>query len=419
MGFMHKFGLAAGEKLSALSALIDRVKEARKLHGKLLSDHARRHFKVLFVTMIAYALSSWLTTKGLFDKAIEASVASPEGMITAAMSAVVAAVLVGGATMMLFGVATGAFKAQFRQVLLLGVTLLPFILAISTYNAVLGIAGPPSLIYDMRQSAAAHARYFDDASGDAEQAQVAAAALEPQKNSICALAEGEGSSGTLTGSGGKGAVYAAFFSACKSLKTIVHTLLETVERNVQHHAQAALLIDELHAIPRQEDVHVFKRQAEFRDVANELVALADSSGAENLAERLVAQLSILESSVATLDVKAGSFGEKQSSAVAGLNQALVSTSEIITGLVGAGPTDANPKLAPPLLDMGAAIAAHWRLNISQIALAIAIDLMAVWFLGLLIVSKSTADRQREEYERLLRKQRRLEDSQSENEGYKP
>ena len=64
-----------------------------------------------------FFLSAWLTTKGLFDSKIEAHAANTEGMITAAMTAIVAAVMIGGANMLLFSLASHASKKQRWQVI--------------------------------------------------------------------------------------------------------------------------------------------------------------------------------------------------------------------------------------------------------------------------------------------------------------
>ena len=149
--------------------------------------HTGRHMRVVLAMMGAFALSCWLTAKGLFDKTIEAGVASAEGMLTAIMSAAVAATLTGAGTIMLFGVAMQAARHQRVQVMALALCLLPFILGISTYNAVLGNAGPASLVYDMRDAAAAHAVWYEGMSADAAGAQSAEASLLPLEASICSL----------------------------------------------------------------------------------------------------------------------------------------------------------------------------------------------------------------------------------------
>ena len=59
--------------------------------SSLIAAHGRRQRIIMLCLIISFALSAWLTTKGMFDKAIEAGVANMEGMVTAAMSATVAA----------------------------------------------------------------------------------------------------------------------------------------------------------------------------------------------------------------------------------------------------------------------------------------------------------------------------------------
>ena len=189
-----------------------------------------RRTKVQLASASALALSSWLTGKGLFDKSIEAGVANAEGMVTAAMSAGVAGTLMSTSTMLLLSAAIEAGRRQRRQMFALTVTILPFVLGISSYNGVIGNAGPPSLVYDMRFSAQAHIIYYGGSEADAAKAQSAALALGPLQSSTCFLAEAEHRDGALTGSRGKGQTYASYASACAHIAAIIETLGETVSR---------------------------------------------------------------------------------------------------------------------------------------------------------------------------------------------
>lgn len=349
--------------------------------------HSRRQRITMLCLLITFGQSAWLTTKGMFDKAIEAGVANMEGMITAAMSATVAATALGCATILLMGIAAQTFKQQRLAVALLAVTLIPFTAGISTYNAILGNAGPASLVYDMREKITEYRNYYTKVATDASGAQTAKAALAPLEASICTLAEGEGKGGAVTGSGGKGAVYAAYLSGCTSIRKIILTLTETVDRTRERQNLASDIQKALQAIPSDTSLSVFERQAAFKEKVANLQNLIEENSSENVADRLDAQLDILQASVATLDVKAGSFGQKQSGAIRSLKEALRLVSITISTLIqssGAARLEAPGKL----LDMGEAVAVHWKRNIPQILLAILIDALALWFAGLLMVSRT-------------------------------
>ena len=361
---------------------------------KLTAEHRGRHLRVVLAMLCAYGLSCWLTAKGIFDKTIEAGVATPEGMITAMMSAAVAATLIGAGTIMLFGVAMNAARHQRWQIASLIGSLLPFILGISTYFAALANAGPASLVYDMRDRAGEHIAYYQAMMLDASGAQTAHAALSPLQVSVCELAEGEGERGVLTGSPGKQAVYAAYFSGCKNITEIVRTLSDTVSRTAERRDQAAAILAALKAIPKDTSISVFERQAAFRDTAGELRRLIEDSSAERVSERLKAQLEILEASVATLGVHDGTFGERQSIAIENLKATLGIVSDMVSSLLDESATD-TPEPPAELLEMGAAVAVYWQRNIPQILLAVMIDCMTLWFAGLLVVSRGTVDARRD------------------------
>lgn len=349
--------------------------------------HLRRQWIITLCMLSTFALSSWFTTKGLFDKAIEAGVANMEGMITAAMSAAVAATSLGVATILLMSVAAGALKKQRFAVLLLVLTLIPFTAGISTFNAILGNAGPASLVYDMREAADAYKFYYQSTDLTVSGAQTAKAALEPLEASICALAKGEKTGGAISGSGGKGAVYAAYLSGCTSIHQINETLIDTVARSDKRRGRASQILTDLQNIPNDTSFSVFERQAAFRIKTGDLQTLITASRAENVSKRLTAQLDILQASVATLDVKTGGYGKTQSSAIESLKAALGLVSKTIRKLTETSSETASPP--PRLLEMGEAVVAHWERNIPQILLAILIDGLVLWFAALLMVSRNS------------------------------
>ena len=349
--------------------------------------HKGRHRVVVLITLAAFLLSSWLTAKGLLEKAIEAGTADVTGMITAVMSAGVGAALIGGATMMLMGIAVNTSKKQILPVAGLAVTLMPFVFGISTFYAVIANAGAPSLVYDMRDKARDYVLFFEQSTEDAEQALSAKATLLPLESSICGLAHSEKIGGTLTGSAGKGAVYAAYESSCQSVKTVIQTLDETAQRTAERREQGSNLLNDLKAIPSNTSLSVFERQAEFKQKAQQLRKLITESSAENVTKRLTAQLKNMSASVNALDIQSGSFGQSQASAVQTLRKSLAQVSQIAEGMLSTANTS-NLQAPGELLEMGAAVLVYWQRNLPQILLAVLLDCMNLWFLGLLMTSRA-------------------------------
>ena len=101
------------------------------------------------IALTAMVLSAWLTTKGLFDATIEANAANTEGMVTSAMTAAMAAVVIGGGTMLLFGLPMHAGKAQRGHVIGLTLAITPLVFCVSTYNAIIATSAQRSMIFDM------------------------------------------------------------------------------------------------------------------------------------------------------------------------------------------------------------------------------------------------------------------------------
>ena len=363
-----------------------------ELH-RLKSVQDGRLTKVLLATTSALGLSCWMTAKGLFDKTIEAGLATPEGMGTALMSAGAAGIVMSTATMLGMVVASEAARHQRLAILALAVSLLPFVAGISSYNAVLGNAGPPSLVYDMRDRAEAYVEYYHRTETDAARAQSAAQTLAPIETSTCFLANEELENGILTGSAGPGATSAAYFSACENIGEIIATLDETIARTEDRAAAAEALLAALQAIPNDTALSVFERQAAFRDAARELEALAAGSNAERVSARLGPQLDILEASIAGLGTSGGALGDRQAVANANLHNTLTTVRDTVRELVSA---DAAAPPEPPgaLPHMGAAVTAYWHRNIPQILLAVLTDLIPGWFLGLLLVSRRTQEDRR-------------------------
>lgn len=357
------------------------------------SVQAGRRTKVQLVLLGSLGLSSWLTGKGLFDKAIEAGTADTGGMVTALMSAGVAGTAVSTASMLLLGTAVEATHAQRIHVLALAGAMLPFILGISTYNAVLGNAGPPSLVYDMRDRAQAYVEYYHATETDSGRALSAVATLEPLRDSTCYLAEQERQSGILTGSSGRGATSAAYMSACRNIGAIIATLNETVARTAGRGAEAGRLLADLQAIPADTTISVFERQARFRSAAREIAALVASAGTERVSARLGPQLEILEASIAGPGTAGGPLGQRQAAANSSLHDTLGTVRDTVRALVAHG-VDTPDGEPAELRDMGAAVLAYGHRNIPQILIAVLTDIMPGWFLALLNVSRATFDARR-------------------------
>ncbi|GAB5512267.1 MAG: hypothetical protein Rhims3KO_36680 [Hyphomicrobiales bacterium] len=365
--------------------------EIRRLEGSQES----RKLKVLLATSGALALSIWLTSKGLYEQVIEAGVADAPGMVTAAMTAGVAGSVLSVGTMALLVVAVEATRSQRRNVLLLAGTLLPFTFGISTHYAVLGNAGTPSLVYDMRDRAEEYAAYYKGAEADVAKARSAAATLQPLETTVCLLADQELHHGALTGAAGEGPTHAAYASGCANIGAILDTLNETVARQGKRGEAANAQLAELQAISGDTSMSVFERQARFRDVAGQIRALISESGSERVSARLGPQLAILEASIASLDGAGGNLGARQAAANANLKSTLGTVKKRLEKLVSEEDTTA-PEEPPALRNMGSAVLAYWHRNIPQVLLAILTDLMPGWFMALLVVSRSTFEARRGE-----------------------
>lgn len=339
-------------------------------------------------------LAAWLTTKGLYDSTVEAHAASTEGMVTATMTAVVAIIIIGGGTMLLFDLAVEAGRAQRKQVIALAAALLPLILGISTYNAVLATSADRAMVLDMQDKTAAWQRFFDFTAQASPQAQSAKDSLAPLQASLCSLAQNERKHGLLSGSGGTGAVSAAYSSACSSVEAILLTLVQTAERSQSQQDKAAEILDALDAIPQNAAISVFERQKLYKVQDRALRKLLSESGAQGIAEQVKAQLGILQNSVASLGTQDGAFGQKQDQAVANLKESLGLVIKTVDGLLYQN----KSQITPPegLLAMDEATFKYlWR-NTPRVLIALATDFFALWLLAFLIVAKNTAQSRREQ-----------------------
>ena len=281
---------------------------------------------------------------------------------------------------------------------------MPFTIGISTYSSVQGTAGGPSIVFDMRDSAAAHRVFYEASVAETGGALTALTSLQPLESSVCEMMDREAATGALSGSKGKGGVHAALLSVCESVRAIIGTLADTVERTEARREVAAGILADLQAIPNDTSLNVFERQAAFRVKADALYRVIEELGAENIADRLRAQLDIAEASIISLGVKDGAFGQKQSGLIASLKASVEQVRDIVGGLMVAGGDEPPPP--PPLLDMGAAVFAHWDKNLPAIAIAVLSDVMAVWFTAYLMVVTGRLDAIRRSHRAQLAKRRR-------------
>ncbi|MCJ2187896.1 hypothetical protein [Novosphingobium beihaiensis] len=278
-----------------------------------------------------------------------------------------------------------------KRALWLGIGLTPFVLCISTTMAVKGLTTAPALQADMVYEAGQWQTYVERQQTNPAAARSVADTLAPLKQSICTAAELESSGGTITGSGGPGAVSGALQSSCAGLKTILETIEAAAERDLARSKSLTEEIDRLRAIPEREDLSVFERQRAFRKATDKIKAdLADGS-AENLREKINAQLAVLRSSVIELEGEDGRFGARQAAAISNLKSQLGEVEKIVSDFLGAGNADEAQEMAEPadLLWSGAAIARWWPRMIPQIALGVAVDFIILWMAAFLAVNRAS------------------------------
>lgn len=390
---------AAKKCENAAPPLLDEAVIAKEL-AELEAVHARRLPKVNLATLTATGLSVGMTAVGLFNKAIEVGTADAAGMGMAVASAVTGCVLLTTATVSLLRIAMDATRRQAWRVILLAAALMPPLFGISTFYAVLGNAGAPSLVYDMRDRAGAWQRYADAILADAAKAGSAADTLTPIRNSISDIAEKERSGGIVSGSRGGGAVASGYASACINISAILDTLQETAVSTEERRDNVTEAIVALQTIPKDQALDVFARQDAFRAKTAELLKTIGQSKSENVAERLKAQLAIMESSVAAMDVQKGAFGTVQTGAIDGLRHSLEAVSRTVGAFVKSDASGGAAVREPSseLPDMGEAVAHYWVRNLPQILLAVLVDLMSFWFCAMLMLSRSIPKARRREFE---------------------
>jgi len=211
---------------------------------------------------------------------------------------------------------------RIRRIAMLGVTLSPFVLLISTVNAVKGLSTAPALNMDMRDSAHEWSAYVVSQIAAGTDSASVANAIAPLTASICQAGEDEVSRGALSGSKGPGAISAAYGSVCVSLTTITGLLVDGSTTQDARREDAEALLSRLQSIPEQDNWPIFKRQNQFEATVADIQALLTAEVSENRTETVRTQLAIALNSVVTLETQGGAFGDRQAAAVAGLKAQL-------------------------------------------------------------------------------------------------
>lgn len=348
-----------------------------------------------FFVFCLYVLSGWLTTKGLFDATIEAHAANTEGMITAMMTAIAAAIIIGGGTILLSGLAMHAQAKQRGRVIALTLALIPLIFCVSTYNAILATTAHRSIIYDMRDTEVEWKQYVAGNFQNTAKAKNALSSLLPVQASICDMAEHEVKNGLVTGSSGRGAVSAAYASACSSISEIIKTLEETSERTENRREVASNAIKKMQSIPRDTSITVFERQLQFKEQDSLLRELIELTSSERVVKQVSSQLKNMRSLVVTLGAQNGTFGEKQSNAVSNLGASLETISHTLNEFLG-GENAGIEAMPAELLSMDEATFKYLSRNLPNVMIAVAVDTFPLWLIIFLLTAKGMLARRIEE-----------------------
>lgn len=273
------------------------------------------------------------------------------------------------------------------SIIALAAALTPFVLLISTTNAVKGLAAAPALYMDMKDKSALWQQYAEDSLMGAASAQSVKDTIEPLRVSLCTMAGSEHRDGTLTGSGGDGAVSAGYISACSSVGAISDSLIESGLRGDIRRGIIREAIGRLLEIPEQDNKSIFDRQDQFTDEVAILKEALASVRSDGLRKTVNAQIAVARSSVPKLDTADNAFGRKQDAAIANLERQLSQVERIVHGYLE---TEDSALLTKPyrLLSSGEAILHYWRRLTPQILTAVGVDLAILWLAAFLAVSRS-------------------------------
>ena len=362
-----------------------------KRASDLMSESSRLHKRILFTTLVIMPCSAWMTGKGIMEMGIEAGTATTEGSVTAVMTALAASTTLTVAITGLFNTALNAGRKQKRHIVGLAAVLALFTAGISTTFAIIGNAGAPSIVYNMRDAAPAWSAYFERSVADAGLAKSARATILPAEKTICGFAQAEKSRGIFSGRRGVGQASVALEGGCTGLRQINETLAETATASQNMRERGGALLQDLQDIPKDTSIHVFERQNRFRKAAGELESIIADAATENVAERLNAQLAMIKNSVITGGAdERDAFAQKQAQAAEHLRGALA-VAEREVGKLLAQTQTATVQKPEDLLSSGAAVMRYAQRNLPVILLAVMLDFISMYFLWLLIVSRKSAE----------------------------
>ena len=270
---------------------------------------------------------------------------------------------------------------------LLGGALSPFIFGVSTFNAVKSQAGPAALVFAMEDKTQEWGAYLEAINADADKAKAALDVITPIEASICEMAQLEHDSGLISGSRGTGAISSQYAQVCLQTRSIAQTLQDTALESEARNAEQMSIYSQMRGVARDSSQPVFDRvHDDYEPKQDKLQALARASSNERVAERLQAQLRVLESSVVAADVQDGEFGDVQREAIGSLSGYVSAIRETVSDFIA--PTDETvaPVRPDPLPDMMQAIIAHRDRLWSAILLCVGVDMIILWQVGALGVS---------------------------------
>ena len=362
-----------------------------KRAATLFRESEQLHGRIIFTTLVIMPCSAWMTAMGIMNMGIEAGTATTEGSVTAVMTALAASTTLTVAITGLFNTALNAGRRQKRHIVGLAAVLSVFTAGISTTFSIIGNAGAPSIVYNMRDAAPQWSAYFERSVADAGLAKSARATISPAQEIVCGFAEEERTRGIFSGRRGVGQASVALEGGCTGLRRINETLAETAASAEDMRERGAALLQELQDIPKDSSVHVFERQNRFRKVTSELEAIIADAATENVAKRLNAQLAMIKNSVITGGADENdAFAQKQAQAAEHLRGALAVAEREIGRLLAQTET---AKAQPPeaLLSSGAAVMRYAKRNAPLIFLAVMLDFISLYFLWLLLVSRKSAE----------------------------
>ena len=356
---------------------------ARKLRG--------RNLKASLILMNAWIASSYFTFVGFMNAAKETATASFTGSVEALIYSIVAAVVVAGSSALLLGFA-GAEEdrsKRTKKIMYLSAALAPFVVGISTINAVKGLSSAPAAYMEMTEKAPQWVEYARAELTDPSAALSVQRTIIPLRDSICGAADAELEHGLISGASGAGALSGSYFTICKSFTSITDTLQTSVEASDSRVDAFNALVDRLVAIPEQDDVSIFERRDQFEEAAVALETLVADGRSENLRKTVGAQIEIATNSVFALETQDGAFGNRQRAAIQSLKDQLSRAEGILLEFLSEEDDAADVARPEPLGSSEAAIAQYWQRLVPQILAAICVDLAVLWMAAFLAAGRAS------------------------------